>query len=359
MASITDKLLSIGKRGTLTTLKAPGKEIGVPSLSIVQPLNWPTDSKVAFSIRRVNIGGENDGKEIPGTYTEWTGIVNAIDGSIDNLSLEQGTDQDYPPGAGTEVMIHISVTVWEHLMSALRGIMNNDGTLKTEAIAPRYPTLTGDASSLAFWRSVPAGTYSATTGTLTNQPYATQRSVFVRVDVTGGDLTVTIWRRGDGGATAFVEPDLRAAINSSTTSLVWRPVTPTASFFTISNSNSQTISNTTGAVGDVALGATAYSTPGFSRSGNSIIVQEPGYYLVIGEVRALDSSNFYAYLALNNVKFSTLSYRATGPSVTGFQTATGTTLQKIEANDAIKIRYENRDTATTISTAQLSVVRIA
>lgn len=139
MASTLDKLLSIGKRGTLTTLMAPGKPIGADSLRLVQSINWPTDSKVAFSIRRVNIGGENDGKEIAGTYTEWTGILNAEDGNIDSLNLEQGTDQDYPPGTGTQVMIHISITVWEHLMAALRGIMNLDGTLKPDVYAPMYP----------------------------------------------------------------------------------------------------------------------------------------------------------------------------------------------------------------------------
>ena len=134
MAGITDKLLSIGKRGTLTTLKSPGKAVGAESLKIEQSLNWPTDSKVAFSICSVYEGGENSGKEIPGTYTEWTGILNTEDGSIDNLHLEQGNDQDYSPGGNTRVMIHISVTVWEHLMSALRGIMNLDGSLKKSPV---------------------------------------------------------------------------------------------------------------------------------------------------------------------------------------------------------------------------------
>lgn len=130
MASITDLLLSVGKRGTLTKLKAPGYSIGSTSLKIEDAANWPTDSRVAFSMRKVYIGGENNGKEVLGTYTEWTGIVNAEDGSIDSLQLQEGVDQDYLPGEETQVMIHVSVTAWKLLMQGLRKTLNLDGTLK-------------------------------------------------------------------------------------------------------------------------------------------------------------------------------------------------------------------------------------
>lgn len=196
MASITDLLLSVGKRGTLTTLKPPGKPVGAESLKIEQSLNWPTDSKVAFSIRQVNVGGENDGREIEGTYTEWTGILNTEDGSIDNLHLEQGDDQDYPPGDGTEVFIHVSVTIWEHLMQALRNVITMDGKLKKSAVDTALGTSVDQRWKETFTDYIVAGTgvvtiVSGTTIATANITYYIDGVRYIKTEIANKVLTPT------------------------------------------------------------------------------------------------------------------------------------------------------------------------
>lgn len=132
MDTVNDKFLEIGGRGTLTTLATPGKQMSDTSIQLTSPTNWPEGHAVAFSIRRVILGGENAGKEEQGTYTEWIGIING--NSIDNMVLMGGSNQDYAPGQQTQVMIHVSSAWGNRLIQGLLVSHTRDGKLKEAAV---------------------------------------------------------------------------------------------------------------------------------------------------------------------------------------------------------------------------------
>lgn len=132
MDTVNDKFLEIGGRGTLTTLATPGKQMSDTSIQLTSPTNWPEGHAVAFSIRRVILGGENAGKEEQGTYTEWIGIING--NSIDNMVLMGGNNQDYAPGQQTQVMIHVSSAWGNRLIQGLLVSHTRDGKLRETAV---------------------------------------------------------------------------------------------------------------------------------------------------------------------------------------------------------------------------------
>lgn len=133
MDTVNDKFLDTGGRGTLTTLQTPGHSIGGTSINLVSPTNWSNGRAVPFSMRRVNVGGVDDGKEIAGSYTEWIAILNGS--SLDGMILMSGNDQAYAPGSATQVMIHVSTTWSKRLIEGLLIAHNRNGTLKQIATA--------------------------------------------------------------------------------------------------------------------------------------------------------------------------------------------------------------------------------
>ena len=107
----TDKLLQVGKPGTATTLASPGHTIGGTSITVGSTTNWPTATAVAFAIDRAELVGGQE-VQIPGTYTEWIGVVTGATtiGSMTISSDSPNSDQNYSAGSLTRVYIPVSAT---------------------------------------------------------------------------------------------------------------------------------------------------------------------------------------------------------------------------------------------------------
>lgn len=128
-AGINDKLLKVGVAGTLTSLSAPGHAIAGTTITVGSTTNWPTDTAVIFGIRRVDA----DGLLIPGTYTEWRGVVSGS--TLTNMVLMYGTDQVYTAGSTTQVFIPVSSARDNRLIDALLEVLNQDATLKDGVVS--------------------------------------------------------------------------------------------------------------------------------------------------------------------------------------------------------------------------------
>lgn len=126
---MADYFFKAGTRDCQTTLALPGKALGASSIQIASPTGWPTDTKVAFSIFTIDPATK---EEVANTYTEWIGTLTGS--SIDGIELKYGNDQPYSPGENTIVIIHISTTLWNRLITGLLQALNQDGTLKAGVV---------------------------------------------------------------------------------------------------------------------------------------------------------------------------------------------------------------------------------
>lgn len=134
-AANTDKLLKVGKPGTATTLSSPGHTSGGTSITVGSTTNWPTDTGVAFAIDRAElVAGEE--VQIPGTYTEWIGVVSGAT-TITDMVLSgdsPNSDQTYASGSLTRVYIPVSATRENKLVEWGLTHADQDGTLKAGAV---------------------------------------------------------------------------------------------------------------------------------------------------------------------------------------------------------------------------------
>ncbi|MBK9388567.1 MAG: hypothetical protein IPN34_27460 [Planctomycetes bacterium] len=133
------------------------------------------------------------------------------------------------------------------------------------------------------------------------------------------------------------------------------------SFVKAVTTGNQSISNTSGTEADVVLSSTEINsdTNNFSLSSNGITVATAGVYLIIGEVRNQDTQNFFTVITLNGTTVGQLSFRGTTSTSRGYQTSNGSVLLNLAAGDVIKIRYQNRDYATSITYAHLDLIRLS
>ena len=131
----TDKLLQVGKPGTATTLASPGHTTGGTSITVGSTTNWPTATAVAFAIDRAELVGGQE-VQIPGTYTEWIGVVTGATtiGSMTISSDSPNSDQNYSAGSLTRVYIPVSATRENKLVEWGLVHADQDGTLKADAV---------------------------------------------------------------------------------------------------------------------------------------------------------------------------------------------------------------------------------
>lgn len=184
-AGINDKLLKVGVAGTLTTLAAPGHDVGGTTITLNSVTNWPTDTAVIFGMRQVDA----QGNLVPNTYTEWRGVVSGS--TLTNMVLMYGTDQVYPTGASTQVFIPVSASLWNRLIDAILQEHDQDGThgninagtINAGAITATSVTVSGTATSQGW---TPLG---ATPNSIT--PNASVPNVYDIV-FNGTDLTSTL-----------------------------------------------------------------------------------------------------------------------------------------------------------------------
>jgi len=134
-AANTDKILKVGKPGTATTLSSPGHTSGGTSITVGSTTNWPTDTGVAFAIDRAElVAGEE--AQIPGTYTEWIGVVSGATTITDMVISgdSPNSDQNYASGSLTRVYIPVSATRENKLVEWGLTHADQDGTLKAGAV---------------------------------------------------------------------------------------------------------------------------------------------------------------------------------------------------------------------------------
>lgn len=128
--AITDTLTEVGQAGSITTLSAPGKAVGATSINVASTTNWPANGKtVFFAIRKIDatlISSTNLSGIVPGTYTEWKGIVGS--NTLTNLVLQTGSDQVYISGSNTQVLIPVNAPRENALVTWGSNQHNLDGT---------------------------------------------------------------------------------------------------------------------------------------------------------------------------------------------------------------------------------------
>lgn len=119
----TDKFMK-GGISTLTTLAAPGKALAASSINVGSTTNWPTDTGKIIAIWVVElVDGEYE--EVAGTYTEWSCTHSGT--TVNDLTLEYGTDQVYAAGTTTKVAIVDSAKTWNRAMDGMTAEHNQSG----------------------------------------------------------------------------------------------------------------------------------------------------------------------------------------------------------------------------------------
>ncbi len=141
---IADLLTEVGIEGSVTTLSAPGKAVGVFNINVGSTTNWPASGKtVFFGMRTINpsaITTANPSGQVAGTYSSWKGIVGT--NAITSMQLQTGsTDQVYAAGSNTQVFIQVSPARENALVSWGSAQHNLDGT--HSAITATSLTTTG------------------------------------------------------------------------------------------------------------------------------------------------------------------------------------------------------------------------
>lgn len=129
-ASPQDKFKKVGAN-TVTSLAAPGKNLGATSINVGSTTNYPTDTGLVIGMRVV----DSNGNAMPGTYTEWNGMYD----SPTSLTIENtpvyGTDQVYGAGATTQVFLMVSSSLHNQMIDGLLVSHDQDGKLKAGAIS--------------------------------------------------------------------------------------------------------------------------------------------------------------------------------------------------------------------------------
>ncbi len=121
-ADITDKITHVAL-DTLTTLASPGHTNGSTSALHVADISaWPTADAVFFGIDVVG----SDGKRVANTYTEWKGVISG--GTITDIELINGSDQDYAAGPNTRVYMLITAAWANSIVDALTAEHSKTGT---------------------------------------------------------------------------------------------------------------------------------------------------------------------------------------------------------------------------------------
>jgi len=134
MVLITDKFhkVSSGTRAQPTTLTAQ-KALAASSISTAALNGWATDTPVDFQLYLPdsnNLDNFGNPKPIPGSQSEWTGIVSGT--TITQLELTGGSDTIYPIGT---IVVALPTANWAD--SLVEGILTHadpDGTLKANAV---------------------------------------------------------------------------------------------------------------------------------------------------------------------------------------------------------------------------------
>lgn len=127
-AALTD-LFTYVAYGTLTHLASPGYTVGNSSINADDLSAWSTTTAVYFGMDIVDASGAR----VDGSYTAWKAIVSG--NTLGSLTLQYGTDQDYPAGTSTRLFILDTSALWNALIDGLSVLHNKDGTLKDGIIA--------------------------------------------------------------------------------------------------------------------------------------------------------------------------------------------------------------------------------
>lgn len=124
------------------------------------------------------------------------------------------------------------------------------------------------------------------------------------------------------------------------------------------DSASQSITNTTGTVADLNLTSFEHNRGGFSLASNEVTIPTAGLYLLMGEVRLVDTENHFDTITINNSVVAQLAFAGRTSTSRGYQVSTGFSLRTCAAGDKIKLRYENRALATTAYFKALTILRV-
>lgn len=128
-ASSSDYFTKVGT-GTATTLAAPGHTVAGTTFTVVSTSNWPTTTGVIFAVDTVNPA---TGLRVPGTYTEWEGVV-ASATTITGAVLRLGTDQAYTAGVNTRVYQPVAASQVNRQVDGLLVSLEETGLLKPAAV---------------------------------------------------------------------------------------------------------------------------------------------------------------------------------------------------------------------------------
>jgi len=149
MVLITDKFhkVSSGTRAQPTTLTAQ-KALAASSISTAALNGWATDTPVDFQLYLPdsnNLDNFGNPKPIPGSQSEWTGIVSGT--TITQLELTGGSDSIYPIGA---IVVALPTANWAD--SLVEGILvhaNANGSLLPSAVTTSLSGTTLPANTVA------------------------------------------------------------------------------------------------------------------------------------------------------------------------------------------------------------------
>ena len=187
--AINDILTEVGIEGSVTTLSAPGKSIGVYNINVGSTANWPSSGKtVYFAMRTINpsaITASSPSGQIAGTYSSWKGIVGT--NAITSMVLQSGsTDQTYAAGSNTQVFIPVSAARENALVTWGQVHADNLGNLKTSAVqsALGLTNLNGYTPLGATFASVVYNGNRSYTGTITGTDYTNVLSPGMRLQIT-------------------------------------------------------------------------------------------------------------------------------------------------------------------------------
>ncbi len=109
---------------TVTTLAAPGKNLAATSINVGATTNYPTDTGIVVGIRVV----DSNGTIVPGTYSEWNGVVASSTAITIESTPVYGSDQVYTAGASTQVFLNVSSSLHNQLVDGVLVEHGQDGT---------------------------------------------------------------------------------------------------------------------------------------------------------------------------------------------------------------------------------------
>lgn len=157
-AASTDKFTEVGNPGTATTLAAPGHTIAGTTFNVVSTSNWPTTTGAIFAVDTYDT---STGLRVPGSYTEWEGVV-ASATSITGAVLRYGTDQNYSAGSTTRVYIPVASSFLNRLVQGINVEHKQDGT--HGVVTATSINVTGNVTAANFVQSGGAAANGWTTG---------------------------------------------------------------------------------------------------------------------------------------------------------------------------------------------------